>query len=83
MNGKIYVYFNKKKYEQEGIKKYYVGQTSRTVGARAGSNGSGYHKYDENIKSKFTNAIRKSASLTIHSFLFEIQNRRGTFSSGG
>ena len=31
----------------------------------------------------FTNAIRKSASFTIHSFLFEIQNRRGTFSRGG
>ena len=59
MNGKIYVYFNKKKYEQEGIKKYYVGQTSRTISARSGSNGSGYHKYDNNIKSKFANAIRK------------------------
>lgn len=59
MNGKIYVYFNKKKYEQEKIKKYYVGQTTREVSSRAGSNGSGYHKYDKNIKSKFVNAIRK------------------------
>lgn len=69
MNGKIYAYFNKKKYELEGIKKYYIGQTSRSVSARAGSNGSGYHKYDENNKSKFANSIRKwgwdSFELTI------------------
>lgn len=31
MNGKIYCYFNKKKYEQEGIKKYYVGQTIKSI----------------------------------------------------
>lgn len=59
MNGKIYVYFNKKKYEQENIKKYYVGQTSRTLELRAGTNGQGYHKYDNNLNSKFANAIRK------------------------
>lgn len=59
MNGKIYVYFNKRKYEQENIKKYYVGQTSRTIEQRAGSQGSGYHKYDNNKNSKFANAIRK------------------------
>ena len=59
MNGKIYVYFNKRKYEQEKIKKYYIGQTSRTIEQRAGSQGSGYHKYDNNKNSKFANAIRK------------------------
>lgn len=59
MNGKIYVYFNRKKFEQEGIKKYYVGQTNRTLTSRAGGNGQGYHKYDLNNKTKFANAIRK------------------------
>lgn len=59
MNGKIYVYLNRKKYEEEGIKKYYVGQTSKTLLARAGTNGQGYHKYDNNLNSKFANSIRK------------------------
>ena len=44
MNGKIYVYFNKKKYENEGIKKYYVGQTTRSIEERAGRNGWKYCK---------------------------------------
>ena len=56
MNGKIYVYFNKKKYEQENIKKYYIGQTSRTIKARAGSNGINYTK---DKGTKFANAINK------------------------
>lgn len=59
MNGKIYVYFNKRKYEQDNVKKYYVGQTRRTLKLRAGINGQGYHKYDKNLTSKFANAIRK------------------------
>lgn len=58
MNGKIYVYFNRAKFEKEGIKKYYVGQTSRTLIARSKKDGSGYVK-DDNNKSKFANAIRK------------------------
>lgn len=61
MNGKIYVYFNKKKYIQEGIKKYYVGQTRFTLTERAGLNGIKYTKDNDLIKSysKFANAIRK------------------------
>ena len=57
MNGKIYVYFNRKKYEQEGIKKYYVGQTTRTIKARAGKEGNNYCK--EGCTAKFANSIRK------------------------
>ena len=57
MNGKIYVYFNKRKFEQEGVKKYYVGQTSRTIKARAGKDGIRYIKNSET--SKFSNAIKK------------------------
>ena len=33
--GIIYVYFNRAKYEKEGIEKYYVGQTVRTAEQRA------------------------------------------------
>lgn len=57
MNGKVYVYFNKRKFEQEGVKKYYVGQTSRTIKARAGKDGIRYIKNSET--SKFSNAIKK------------------------
>lgn len=57
MNGKIYVYFNRKKYEQEGIRKYYVGQTIRTIKARAGKDGMNYCK--EGCTSKFANGIKK------------------------
>ena len=42
MNGKIYVYFNRKKYEEEGIKKYYVGQTIYSIEHRSGKNGKNY-----------------------------------------
>lgn len=60
MDGKIYVYFNKKKFETEGIKKYYVGQTKRTIKERAGSNGINYTGGSNEIKNtKFANAIRK------------------------
>ena len=31
MNGKIYVYFNERKYKETGIKSYYVGQTVKTI----------------------------------------------------
>ena len=56
MNGKIYVYFNKKKYEDEGIKKYYVGQTTRSIEERAGRNG---WKYCKSGNTKFSNSIKK------------------------
>ena len=59
LDGKIYIYANKKKLEKEGIWKAYIGQTFKTLESRAGSNGQGYHKYNPNIKSKFVNAIRK------------------------
>ena len=36
MNGKIYCYFNKRKFEEEGIKKYYIGQTVKSIKGRAG-----------------------------------------------
>lgn len=55
MNGKIYVYFNKKKYEQDGIKKYYVGQTTKTMTHRAGKNGANYLFTD----TAFARAIKK------------------------
>ena len=54
MNGKIYKYFNRKKYEEEGIEKYYIGQTIQTIKRRAGSNGECCLK-DSNTK--FANAI--------------------------
>jgi hypothetical protein len=57
MNGKIYVYFNKKKYEQDGIKKYYVGQTTKTMTHRAGKNGANYLFTD----TAFARAIKKWA----------------------
>ncbi len=56
MNGKIYAYFNRKKYEETGIKTYYIGQTIRTIEERAGSNGC---KYMDNPNSKFCRAINK------------------------
>jgi len=56
MNGKIYLYFNKKKYNETGIKSYYVGQTVKTIEARAGLNGSNYLN---NPESKFCRAIKK------------------------
>ena len=57
--GIIYVYFNRAKYEKEGIEKYYVGQTVRTISDRAGKDGRGYHWADPNYNNKFTNSIRK------------------------
>lgn len=56
MNGKIYVYFNKKKYEEEGIERYYVGQTVREISHRSGKNGS---QYTTNPNSKIARAIKK------------------------
>ena len=56
MNGKIYLYFNEKKYNETGIKSYYVGQTVKTIEARAGLNGSNYLN---NPESKFCRAIKK------------------------
>lgn len=57
--GIIYVYFNKAKYEKEGIEKYYVGQTVRTMEQRAGKDGTGYHWDDPNCDYKFARAIKK------------------------
>ena len=57
--GIIYVYFNRAKYEKEGIEKYYVGQTVRTMEQRAGKDGIGYHWDDPNYNNKFANSIRK------------------------
>ena len=57
--GIIYVYFNKAKYEKEGVEKYYVGQTVGTMEQRAGKDGRRYGWYDLNYNSKFANSIRK------------------------
>lgn len=56
MNGKIYCYFNKRKFEEEGIKKYYIGQTVKSIRGRAGKDGS---QYITNPKSKIAKAINK------------------------
>ena len=60
-NGKIYYYINKKKLEEEGVAKYYVGQTRFTLNQRAGLNGVRYTKDNDSNPSysKFANAIRK------------------------
>ena len=57
--GIIYVYFNRAKYEKEGIEKYYVGQTIRTMEQRAGKDGRGYDWDDSNCNNKFARSIRK------------------------
>ena len=57
--GIIYVYFNRAKYEKEGIEKYYVGQTVGTMEQRAGKDGRGYRIFDETCNSKFARSIRK------------------------
>ena len=57
--GIIYVYFNKAKYEKEGIEKYYVGQTMKTIEQRAGKDGRGYGAFNETCNNKFANGIRK------------------------
>ena len=57
--GIIYVYFNRAKYEKEGIEKYYVGQTIGTMEQRAGKNGRNYGCTDPNCNSKFARSIRK------------------------
>ena len=57
--GIIYVYFNKAKYEKEGVEKYYVGQTVGTMEQRAGKDGRGYKIFDETCNSKFARSIRK------------------------
>ena len=57
--GIIYVYFNRAKYEKEGIEKYYVGQTIGTMEQRAGKNGRRYGVFDETCNTKFANSIRK------------------------
>ena len=60
------MYFNKRKFVEENIKKYYIGQTTRTIKCRAGKDGS---KYLGNKNSKFARAIKKwgwnSFELTI------------------
>ena len=57
--GIIYVYFNKAKYEKEGVEKYYVGQTVKTMEERAGKDGKNYHWTNPNCNTKFANSIRK------------------------
>ena len=57
--GIIYVYFNRAKYEKEGIEKYYVGQTIGTMEQRARKDGKGYRIFDETCNSKFARSIRK------------------------
>ena len=57
--GIIYVYFNKAKYEKEGIEKYYVGQTIGTMEQRAGKDGRRYGWDDPNCNTKFARSIRK------------------------
>ena len=58
MNGKIYVYFNRAKYEKEGIAKYYVGQTIRELKDRCRDDLKGYAWHLGN-DTKFANSIRK------------------------
>ena len=57
--GIIYVYFNKAKYEKEGVEKYYVGQTIKTMKERAGKDGGGYGIFNETCNSKFARSIKK------------------------
>ena len=57
--GIIYVYFNKAKYEKEGIEKYYVGQTIGTMKQRAGKDGRRYNWDNPDCNNKFANSIRK------------------------
>ena len=57
--GIIYVYFNRAKYEKEGIEKYYVGQTIETMEQRAGKDGIRYGWADPNCNTKFARSIRK------------------------
>lgn len=57
-NGKIYVYTNMKKLEQDGILKQYIGQTIRTPKERARKDGKGYTK-EKTKHDKFANAIKK------------------------
>ena len=57
--GIIYVYFNRAKYEKEGIERYYIGQTIGTMEQRAKKDGRGYHWDDSNCNSKFARSIRK------------------------
>ena len=57
--GIIYVYFNRAKYEKEGIEKYYVGQTVRTMADRAGKDGRNYGWANPNCNYKFAKSIRK------------------------
>ena len=57
--GIIYVYFNRTKYEKEGIEKYYVGQTVGTMEQRAGKDGRRYNWDNPDCNNKFTNSIRK------------------------
>ena len=57
--GIIYVYFNRAKYEKEGIEKYYVGQTIGTMEQRAGKDGRRYGWDDSNCNTKFARSIRK------------------------
>ena len=57
--GIIYVYFNRAKYEKEGIEKYYIGQTVGTMEQRAGKDGRRYGWYDLNYNSKFARSIKK------------------------
>ena len=57
--GIIYVYFNKAKYEKEGVEKYYVGQTVETMEKRAGKDGRRYNWDNPDCNNKFTNSIRK------------------------
>ena len=57
--GIIYVYFNKAKYEKEGVEKYYVGQTVGTMEQRAGKDGRRYNWDNLDCNNKFANGIRK------------------------
>ena len=57
--GIVYIYFNRAKYEKEGIEKYYIGQTIGTMEQRAGKNGRNYGCTDPNCNSKFARSIRK------------------------
>ena len=57
-DGKIYVYTNIAKLEQDGIRKQYIGQTIRTTKERSGKDGIRYTR-DKTTHDKFANAIKK------------------------
>ena len=59
MDGKIYVYVNEKKRLLTGKVSIYIGQTTKKINERAGSDGWKYIRDNKNKTCKFANAIEK------------------------